>query len=217
MTYKSQRRQLQAELTQRDIVRAARSLFAENGYSRTSMKDIAQEAGVAVQTIYSSLGSKRELLGRMNDLVDEEAGVAELEERMAATRDSRQTLHLCVQITRQVVERCGDIIIAVNSAPPTEPEMAEVLEEGRRRHRERTKGVAEALADAGALRDGLSTERAAQLLAVLTYNEAYFQLTRDYGMSFDEAQRWVISTLETLFFARGKDDEVLVPDCEDVP
>jgi len=200
--YKSERRQLQAQLTQRDIVQAARRLFARSGYSRTSMEHVAREAGVAVQTIYSSVGSKRELLRRMNDLIDEEGGVAELEERMATAEDPREMLSLCVQLTRLIAERCGDIIAAVDSAARAEPEMAEISEEGRRRHREGTKGVAEALARAQALRNGMSVERAGQLLAVLTYNEAYLQLTRGYGMSFDDAQEWVLSALETLLLIR---------------
>lgn len=200
--YKSERRQLQAQLTQRDIVQAARRLFARSGYSRTSMNAIAHEAGVVVQTIYSSVGSKRELLRRMNGLIDEEGGVAALAERMAAAEEPREMLRLCVQLTRQIAERCGDIIAAVDSAARVEPEMAEISEEGRHRHREGTRGVAEALARAGALRAGMSVGRAAQLLAVLTYNEAYFQLTRDHGMSFDDAEECVLSALETLLFAQ---------------
>ena len=200
--YRSERRQLQAQLTQRDIVQAARRLFARNGYSRTTMAHIAREAGVVVQTIYSNVGSKRELLRRMNDLIDEEGGVAELEQRMAAAEEPREMLRLCVQLTRQIAERCGDIIAAIDSAARAEPEMAEISEEGRRRHHEGTRGVAEALARAGALPGGMSVERAAQLLAVLTYNEAYFQLARDYGMSFDDAEEWVLSALETLVFTQ---------------
>ena len=200
--YKSEIRQLQAKLTQREIIQAARRSFARNGYPRTSMNAIAREAGVVVQTIYSSVGSKRELLRRMNDLINEEGGVAELEDRMAAAEEPREVLRLCVQLTRQIAERCGDIIAAVDSAARAEPEMAEISEEGRRRHHEGTRGVAEALARAGALPGGMSVERAAQLLAVLTYNEAYFQLTRNHGMSFDAAEEWVLSALQTLLFAQ---------------
>ncbi len=165
------------------------------------MQAIAREAGVVVQTIYSSVGSKRELLRRMNDLIDEEGGVAEFEQQIAAAREPREVLRLCVQLTRQIAEKCGDIIAAVDSAARSEPAMAEISEEGHRRHREGTRGVAEALARAGALPGGMSVRRAAQLLAVLTYNEAFFQLTRDHGMSFDEAEEWAFSALQTLLLA----------------
>lgn len=37
-------------------------LFAERGWSATGMRDIAKEAGVSVETVYASFGSKTELL-----------------------------------------------------------------------------------------------------------------------------------------------------------
>ncbi len=71
------RREQMALQTRRDILQAARRLFAERGYGATSVKDIADQAGVAVQTIYARLGSKRGMLDRAVDLIDEEAGVGE--------------------------------------------------------------------------------------------------------------------------------------------
>ena len=61
------RQQIAAEETQRAIVEAASALFAENGYHGTSIGRIAAAAGVAVQTIYNSVGSKRDLLSRVLD------------------------------------------------------------------------------------------------------------------------------------------------------
>src|SRR5205823_3275642 len=69
---------LQAQQTRRDIVDAARRLFAERGYSVTSVKDIAAEAGVSVQTVYDSVGRKPELLVALNDAIDESARVGEI-------------------------------------------------------------------------------------------------------------------------------------------
>ena len=43
------------------IVEAASRLFLESGYHATSIGQIATEAGVAVQTIYNTIGSKRDL------------------------------------------------------------------------------------------------------------------------------------------------------------
>src|SRR6516225_1335828 len=72
------RREVAAAETRREILRAARRLFAAHGYSGTSLQQIAEESGVAVQTIYSSVGSKAALVLALNDLIDEEAGVAQL-------------------------------------------------------------------------------------------------------------------------------------------
>src|SRR4029077_7824669 len=61
------RQQIAAEETQRVIVEVAAGLFLECGYHSTSIGQIAQEAGVAVQTIYNSIGSKRDVLSRVLD------------------------------------------------------------------------------------------------------------------------------------------------------
>ena len=69
-------RERQAQLTRDEILKAARRLFAERGYTRTSVRDIAEAAGVSAQTVYDSIGSKQALVARLNDLIDDEAGIA---------------------------------------------------------------------------------------------------------------------------------------------
>jgi AcrR family transcriptional regulator len=61
------RKQLAAEEAQRVIVEATSRLFLEHGYHATSIGRIASEAGVAAQTIYNAIGSKRDLLSRVLD------------------------------------------------------------------------------------------------------------------------------------------------------
>ncbi len=195
------RRDLQAQQTRTDIIKAARRLFAERGYAATSMAGIAGEAGVVVQTIYASVGPKQALLRELNDLIDDEAGVAGVVARLAATREPGELLQLAVQLTRQIVERCGDIVTAIHAGAGLEPEIAAVLAEGRRRHREGMSGLAAVLASSGRLAEGMTPERAAITLAVLTSNESYFQLTRDFGMSLAETEDWILSTLQQLLLA----------------
>ncbi len=72
------RREVAAAETRREILRAARRLFAEHGYASTSVQQVAEESGVAVQTIYSSVGSKAALVLALNDLIDEEADIGKL-------------------------------------------------------------------------------------------------------------------------------------------
>lgn len=71
-------RALQAEQTRRDILAAARRRFAEHGYAATTLKDIATDTGVSVQTIYDSVGNKPELVRQLNDLIDAEAQIGEI-------------------------------------------------------------------------------------------------------------------------------------------
>ena len=194
-TYQSARRQQQAEATRRDILRAARHLFAERSYAGTSMGDIAREAGVAVQTIYASCGSKRELLVALVDVVDEEADVAALARELAQSDDPHEIVALGARLTRQLHERSGDIVGTLLSASPVEPDVAEAAEEGKRRHREGTARSAAKLEALGALRDGITADEAGALIATLTWYPVYAQLTQEHGWSFDDCERWIATTL----------------------
>src|SRR5947209_19797093 len=107
------RREQMALQTRRDILQTARRLFAERGYVATSVTDIAEAAGVAVQTIYARLGSKRGMLMGLIDLIDEEAGVDDLVAAVSSASTAAETLRAEVRLTRVFQERCGDIIGAL--------------------------------------------------------------------------------------------------------
>jgi AcrR family transcriptional regulator len=194
-TYKSERRQQQAQTTRRDILRAARRLFAERGYAATSMSEIAHEAGVAVQTIYASCGSKRQLVLALIDTIDEEADVAGVAAELAQSDEPREIIELGVRITRQLNERCGDIIGALLSAASVEPDAAAAAQEGKRRHRGGTARTAHKLHTLGALRHGLSADDAAALLATVTWHPAYVQLTQEHNWTYDHCERWITNVL----------------------
>jgi AcrR family transcriptional regulator len=49
------------ERTQADIIEAAHQLFIENGYHGTSMRQMAESAGIAVGGIYNHFASKEEI------------------------------------------------------------------------------------------------------------------------------------------------------------
>ncbi len=60
--YDAPRRAEQAARTRRVILAAARDLFATRGYTATTIAAIAQQAGVAVDTIYATIGRKPALM-----------------------------------------------------------------------------------------------------------------------------------------------------------
>ena len=66
--YDSTRRKQQARQTRREITEAARKLFTERGYAGATMGAIADEAGVAVETIYATFGSKSSILSHLIDV-----------------------------------------------------------------------------------------------------------------------------------------------------
>ncbi|MEV2209561.1 helix-turn-helix domain-containing protein, partial [Streptomyces sp. NPDC047970] len=56
-----------ARLTRGRMVEAATGLFTERGWARTTVEDIARTAGVGVQTVYFTFGTKRALLKEVLD------------------------------------------------------------------------------------------------------------------------------------------------------
>ena len=59
----------QAAVTTRRILEAARRRFGDAGYAATTLREIASEAGVAVQTVYAVFGSKANILRALRESV----------------------------------------------------------------------------------------------------------------------------------------------------
>src|SRR5919202_6696895 len=66
--YSSRVRDEQARRTRARIVQAADELFREKGYAGATMKDIAERAGVARDTVHAVFGTKAALIPAMVDL-----------------------------------------------------------------------------------------------------------------------------------------------------
>ena len=61
-SYDSSRRKRQAEQTRAEVLVAAMQLFNERGWAETTLADVAEAAGVAVETIYKGFRSKKQLV-----------------------------------------------------------------------------------------------------------------------------------------------------------
>jgi AcrR family transcriptional regulator len=197
-TRRPNRREVAAAETRREILRAARRLFAEHGYANTSIHHIAEESGVAVQTIYSSVGSKAALVLALNDLIDEEASLEELAVDLRAETDPPRMIAKAVHLTRQLNERCGDLIRVLLSAEPAEPEAAAAVADGMRRHEHGASGLAARLGALGALRADVTPERAAGVFSMMTSPANWRHLTQSAGWTFDESEAWLSVSLSQL-------------------
>lgn len=196
-------RKRQAQLTQDEILGAARRLFAERGYSRTSVRDIAEAAGVSAQTVYDSIGSKQALVARLNDLIDSEADIASIASAAAQSGDPQQVAGLSAKVARSILEHCGDIVHALVTGAASEPELAAVLSEGHRRHVEGARMAVGLLQRMRALADGVDPEAAVDTLSVLSDAQYALLLQRDYSWSLDRIEAWMTATSRTLLLGRA--------------
>jgi len=195
MSSRKSRRAVQAAETQQLILNAALKLFISKGYGAASIVEIAAEAGVAVPTVYTSVGPKPVLLRRLIDWVDEQADIPALAAELMASDDPARALSLQVTMTRQLAERCGDILAALASAAQVDEDLARMYAEGQSRHIQGARKTAEWLRQLGGLREEMTAERAAALIGTLLLPVVWSSLTRDFGWTFDEAEAWIFTTL----------------------
>jgi AcrR family transcriptional regulator len=194
MTSRTSLRERHAALTRSVILDVARRRFAEAGYAATSVRPIADEAGVAIQTLYSAFGSKQGLLLALVDTVREQTGGEDTRGRIAGSDDPVEIAGLAAGIRRRIMERCGDIVITFREGAAGDPDVAAAYEEGRRRSREGILNVCARIEALGALRPELTVERAADQVAALFAAEVYEELTLA-GWSPDEYEQWLVERL----------------------
>jgi AcrR family transcriptional regulator len=145
-SYDASRRRERADeerrATKRRVVDAARRLFVANGYSATTMNDIAKEAGVALQSVYKAGSSKAELL---HVVVEQEVG-GDDEDVMVADRaafraigeasDPVRQVHLFADLIAAVQERSAPVQVAFRQAAAVDADIAANLADAHRRRLE---------------------------------------------------------------------------------
>ena len=191
MVKQNNRRAVQAEQTRAEILRAAREQFVAGGYAATSLKGIAAQAGVSVQTVYDSVGSKADLVRSLNDLIDEEAEIGEIARGLATETDPVALVGISAAITCRIIERCGDLVRIGLDGARTETGLAPIIEEGGRRHRRGARQAAERLAALDALAPGVGVDDATISIALLSDVRVAFVLLDDHGLGLDAVQAWI--------------------------
>jgi AcrR family transcriptional regulator len=199
-TYRSELREQQAERTRELIAAAARARFLQKGWAGTTVRSVAEGAGVSEATVYSVYGSKAGLAGSLIDAAEQSAdvnrAVAELQERAG---DPREQLRAFVGFDRRLYERGGDVIRILAEGRRQHPDLGAAYEDGRRRgDSERTKVFSSWPAQVW--RPGIETDRAIAVYGVIVSLESFDTATRNYGWSPDEVESWWHGTLAELLF-----------------
>lgn len=198
--YHSPKRAQQAERTRRRIAASARRLFARHGYGPTTIEAMAAEAGVSVQTIYATFGSKRAVLLSLLDRIEAEADVDALMRAIEEDREPAHQLRAMVAFGARLFARASDLLAIARSAGHAEPDLVDLVHAGEQRRREGQAPIVRAWKRAGALRPGLTTGQAADILWSLTGEDVYRLLVEQCRWPTNRYQRWLESALAELLF-----------------
>lgn len=203
--YSSAVRDRQAQHTRAAVVHAAARCFAERGYAGTTMKDIAERAGVSVETVYGQ-GGKASLLTAAVDQVragDASAAVSGRTDmrpvlHAATPRDALK--HLCTLITASLPEALP-ILAAFRRAADSDPEIAAAYETYEAIRWADLESIAQVLKPQ--LREGVSVGQAADVIWSLLDPTTAEGLVRRRGWTTDQWAAWVTDTLDRLLLAEA--------------
>jgi AcrR family transcriptional regulator len=186
--YHSPRRAQDAADTRRDILRAAAELFSTTGYARVTVADIARAAGVAQQTVYSSAGSKSDILNEVLSEAIEESGGEAAVIAVRLTDDLPTALGVLARATRlgnELQRQAVDILFA---AMPVHENAAQLWDLATGKYRDALRQIAEDLRDKGFVDEA---DRTADALWFCFGFQAWRALVKDCGWTWDEAENWL--------------------------
>jgi AcrR family transcriptional regulator len=200
-TYRSELREQQAERTRELIATAARTRFLERGWSGTTIRSVAEVAGVSEATVYHVYGSKAGLATSLIDASEQRADVGRaVSELQQHAGDPVDQLHAFVAFDRRLYELGGDVIRVLGEGRRQHPALGAAYEEGRRRGDSERRKVFETW-PAAAWRSGLDVERALAVYALVVSLESFDVATGERGWTPDEVQRWWHRTLVELLLS----------------
>lgn len=193
-TYDGSRRRASAAETRGRIIAAAGGLFSARGWAGTSVRDVAREAGVAVETVYATVGSKADLLHAAIDVAvvgdGEEVPLAERPEFLAlADGDLRERVDAGARLVVAMSVRTARVVRALSAAAEAEPALAVLRDELRQRQR---RSYADGLAMVARRPVSL---REAETLIALVGEGTYLVLADDFGWSESRIVALVATTV----------------------
>jgi len=188
-------REERAAVTRHRILDAARHRFFEDGYAATTLRAVAEEAGVAVQTVYAVFGSKAAILAELRAwAVNLPESDDEVRAAMAEATPERRLARFAHSI-RTRWELAGDIVRANQDAVRVDPSLRpEIAATNARRHAGIAALVRGIEADLGARID---VDRSIGVVNALTLYAVYEELVAVQGWTPDAYEAWLAAALVT--------------------
>ena len=200
-TYDSSLRKQQASQTRLRMLDAAQMLLADGSYAATTVEAIASKAGVAVDTVYASFGSKRGVLKALLDVrVGGDDAPVDLLDRpgpQAVRRETNQRRQVAAFATdvSAIIERARPVDDIIRGAAAVDAEIAAFRTKAQEHRFRNVRQLVSWLAANGPLKEGLTEEEAAAIVWTLTSPEVHRLLRVNRGWPPERYTAWLRDTL----------------------
>lgn len=195
--YDSSLRREGAEATRRAVLDAARAMFCEKGYAATTMPAIALAAGIALDTVYASVGKKPALFALLVESAISGADVAIPAEERDYVRaiqqepDAARKLGIYAAALRRIQERLAPLFRVLQQAAPLDPGLEELWKGIAERRAQNMKMFAQDLAKTGSLRRDLSIDTIADVLWTMNSPEYFLLFVEGRGWKPERFEEWL--------------------------
>lgn len=195
--YTAPRRAAQAAGTRHAILAAARRLFAERGYTATGVADIAAAAGVAVDTVYASVGRKPEVMRALMETAisgTDDAVPAEERDyvhRIRAATTAREKLAVYADAVAAIGARMAPVHRALREAALADADCAALRDEISARRAANMRLFAADLRATGEVRDDLTDDEVADIVWSMNDADYYALLVVHRGWTPARYAAWL--------------------------
>ena len=176
-------------------------MFLEHGYAATTMARIANEAEVAVQTVYFTFHTKGELLmqvvlatGADDPDAPPHRDRSWIRELMSST-DPRRQLALLSEHGTDIFVRIAPLTGLIEAALASDPNLTAAWQETIQGRREGMRDQVQVIARSGAIRPDVGVDGAADIVFLLQRPETLHVLTVECGWSIERYKAWLYETL----------------------
>jgi len=209
--YDSSLRRERAEATRIAIVAAAGRLFARNGYTATSVDEIAAGAAVSRATVFNSVGGKPELLKQAYRLAVRGPGHANTplgqqarSRSISAEPDPHKLLAGYAEVMVGVGKRLAPLYEAVRAAAHADPEVRELWHTITEERRTAATGIVRRLGERGSLHQSLDAQEASDILWVLNDPGLYQLLVTERRWTQSRFRSWLATSMQAQLLEPGR-------------
>jgi AcrR family transcriptional regulator len=185
--YHAPQRAERAAVTRRAVVEAARALFTAQGYAATTVGQIAERAGVAVDTLYAAVGRKPLLLREVVEtVISDEDGPVPAEQRgyvraIRAAATAGEKIDLYAAALARTGPRAAPVFLALRDAAARDATCAALHTEITERRAANMRLFAADLRATGELRPDLSDDDVADIVWSMNAADYYALLVLRRG------------------------------------
>jgi AcrR family transcriptional regulator len=191
------------------IIDAATPLFMRDGYLETTMSGIARAAGVAVQTLYLSFGSKVAVFEAALGAAADHDGPAPIVHPPHASTDGPTALAAHVRSSAAAVAPYSRGA-GVGGGAAADPEPAQLLDRTRHAALAAHSRVVDELAERPGFTHRISLQRATEIVATMLSPETYGLMVVTHGWTPQDWCEWAIEHLTVDLYPHPADSQAMI-------